>query len=120
MKAKGKFISTLMIIDAFFMGYAYGFNSRSVAVVNNSLPPLKAAEPSKAAAKEDKKSAKDKTVAEKDLQKNKSDKSKSDKNKSDKKKNGKNKSDKSIADKSDKKHHETKTKNGTHHKDVNE
>lgn len=47
MKAKGRFISTLIVINAFFMGYAYGLNSRHVLAVDPSLPPL-ALKPAKA------------------------------------------------------------------------
>lgn len=41
MKAKGRFISALLVVDAFLIAFAYGFNSRSVAVVDPSLPPVK-------------------------------------------------------------------------------
>ena len=40
MKAKGKCISALLIIDTFFISFAAGFNSRRVLVVDPSLPPL--------------------------------------------------------------------------------
>lgn len=42
MKAKGIFISTLLVIDTFFVGFTYGFNSREVLIVDPSLPPLPA------------------------------------------------------------------------------
>lgn len=41
MQAKGRFISTLLVINAFLGGYAFGFNSRHVLVIDPSLPPLK-------------------------------------------------------------------------------
>ena len=40
MKAKGKFISFLLIVDTFFVAYAYGFHSRQVLVVDPKLSPL--------------------------------------------------------------------------------
>ena len=40
MKAKGKFISTLLIIDTFFVSFAFGFNSKHVLVIDPNLPPL--------------------------------------------------------------------------------
>jgi len=40
MKAKGKFISFLLVVDTFFVAYAYGFHSRQVLVVDPKLPPL--------------------------------------------------------------------------------
>ena len=40
MKAKGKFISTLLVIDTFLVSYTAGFNSRHVLIVDPSLPPL--------------------------------------------------------------------------------
>ena len=40
MKAKGKLISTLLVIDTFLVCYAAGFNSRHVLIVDPSLPPL--------------------------------------------------------------------------------
>lgn len=40
MNAKGRFISTLLVINAFFGGYAFGFNNRHVLIVDPSLPPL--------------------------------------------------------------------------------
>jgi hypothetical protein len=33
------FISCLLVVDTFFVSYAVGFNSRSVLVVDASLPP---------------------------------------------------------------------------------
>jgi hypothetical protein len=39
-KAKGKFISTLLVMDTFFISFAAGFNSRHVLVVDPSLPPV--------------------------------------------------------------------------------
>jgi hypothetical protein len=39
--AKGKFVSTLLTIDTFFISFAVGFNSHPVLVVDPSLPPLK-------------------------------------------------------------------------------
>lgn len=41
MKAKGHFISALLVVDAFLIAFAYGFNSRTVQVVDSSLPPVK-------------------------------------------------------------------------------
>ncbi len=41
MQAKGRFISTLLAVNAFFGGYAFGFNSRHVLVVDPSLAPIK-------------------------------------------------------------------------------
>lgn len=40
MKAKGIFISTLLVIDTFFVSYAAGFHSRHVLVINPKLPPV--------------------------------------------------------------------------------
>ncbi len=40
MKAKGIFISTLLVIDTFFVSYAVGFQSRHVLIVNPKLPPV--------------------------------------------------------------------------------
>jgi len=40
MKAKGIFISTLLVIDTFLVSYAAGFHSRHVLVVNPKLPPV--------------------------------------------------------------------------------
>lgn len=40
MKAKGNFIAALLVIDAFFIAFAYGFNSRKVMVVDPNLPPV--------------------------------------------------------------------------------
>lgn len=37
MNAKARFISTLFVIDAFFFGYVFGFNSRQVEIVDPSL-----------------------------------------------------------------------------------
>lgn len=39
MKAKGRFISFLLVVNALFGGYAVGLNSRHVDVVDASLPP---------------------------------------------------------------------------------
>lgn len=44
MQAKGRFISALLIINAAFGGYAFGFNSRHVLIVDPSLPPIVAKE----------------------------------------------------------------------------
>lgn len=41
MNAKGRFISFLLVVNAFFGGYAAGLNGRYVAVVDPKLPPLK-------------------------------------------------------------------------------
>lgn len=40
MRAKGIFISTILVIDTFFVSYAVGFNSRQVLVVDPTLAPL--------------------------------------------------------------------------------
>ncbi len=40
MKAKGIFISTLLVVDTFLLSYAAGFHSRHVLVVNPKLPPV--------------------------------------------------------------------------------
>ena len=40
MKAKGRFISFLLVLDTFFVAYAYGFHSHPVLVVDPKLPPL--------------------------------------------------------------------------------
>ena len=40
MKAKGIFISTLLVVDTFLMSYAAGFHSRHVLVVNPKLPTV--------------------------------------------------------------------------------
>jgi hypothetical protein len=40
MNAQGKFISFMLIVDTFLVGYAYGFNSRKVLVIDPKLPPL--------------------------------------------------------------------------------
>lgn len=45
MKAKGIFISTLLVADTFLVAYYVGFNSRSVAVVNHSLAPIETKKP---------------------------------------------------------------------------
>ncbi len=44
MKAKGIFIATLLVVDTFFIAYAYGFHSRHVLVIDAKLPPLKTVE----------------------------------------------------------------------------
>jgi hypothetical protein len=38
-KLKAKVASTILIIDTFFLSFAYGFNSRHVLVVDPTLPP---------------------------------------------------------------------------------
>ena len=43
MKAKGIFISAILITDAFLVSYAVGFNSRHVLVVDPSMKPVAAA-----------------------------------------------------------------------------
>jgi hypothetical protein len=60
-KAAGICISTLIVIDTFFISFAVGFNSRHVLEIDPSLPPLvqpkppaKPAEVPKAAEKEKK------------------------------------------------------------------
>ncbi len=40
MSGKGRFISALLAVNAFFIGFAYGFNSRKVLIVDPSLPPI--------------------------------------------------------------------------------
>ncbi len=40
MKAKGIFIATLLVVDTFFVAYAYGFHSRRVLVIDPKLPAL--------------------------------------------------------------------------------
>lgn len=40
MKAKGIFIATLLVVDTFFVAYAYGFHSRHVLVIDPTLPAL--------------------------------------------------------------------------------
>ena len=40
MKAKGRFISFLLVVDTFFVAYAYGFHSRQVLIVDPKLPPV--------------------------------------------------------------------------------
>jgi hypothetical protein len=47
-KAKGIFISTLLVIDTFFVSYAVGFNIHPVLVVDPSLPPVVTKSPEKA------------------------------------------------------------------------
>ncbi|HEY9785828.1 MAG TPA: hypothetical protein V6D17_10535 [Candidatus Obscuribacterales bacterium] len=42
MKARGKFICTLLVIDTFLVSFAAGFNSRQVKVIDPSLPPVQA------------------------------------------------------------------------------
>ncbi len=44
MKMKGRFICLLLVVDTFFVSYAIGFNSRSVLIVDPSLPAFKPAE----------------------------------------------------------------------------
>lgn len=41
MKAKGQFISFLLIVDTALGGFTYGFNSRHCLVIDPSLPPVK-------------------------------------------------------------------------------
>lgn len=41
MKLKVQFIGSLAMINAYFMGFAYGFNLQHVLVVDESLPPVK-------------------------------------------------------------------------------
>jgi hypothetical protein len=43
MKAKGMFMSALLIGDAFLVSYAIGFNSRHVQVVDPTMKPVAAA-----------------------------------------------------------------------------
>ncbi len=40
MNAKGRFISTLLVINSFFASFAIGFNSRHVLVIDPSLPAV--------------------------------------------------------------------------------
>lgn len=40
MKAKGRFISLLLVVDTFFVSYAFGFHSRHVLIVDPKLPPV--------------------------------------------------------------------------------
>ncbi|MBL8084177.1 MAG: hypothetical protein JNN26_16265 [Candidatus Obscuribacter sp.] len=40
MKAKGIFISTLAAINAYLGGFAYGFNTHPVLVIDATLPPV--------------------------------------------------------------------------------
>jgi hypothetical protein len=40
MKAKGMFISAILIVDTFLVSYAIGFNSRHVAVVDPTMKPV--------------------------------------------------------------------------------
>jgi hypothetical protein len=47
-KAKGIFISTLLVIDTFFVSYAVGFNTHPVLIVDPSLPPVVTKSPEKA------------------------------------------------------------------------
>jgi hypothetical protein len=47
-KAKGIFISTLLVIDTFFISYAVGFNTHPVLIVDSSLPPVVTKAPEKA------------------------------------------------------------------------
>jgi hypothetical protein len=47
-KAKGIFISTLLVIDTFFISYAVGFNIHPVLIVDPSLPPVVTKPPEKA------------------------------------------------------------------------
>ncbi len=61
MTGMGKVISTLLVIDTFFISFAVGFNSRKVDVVDPTLPPLvqpaapaKSTEPAKAPIKDKK------------------------------------------------------------------
>lgn len=79
MKVKGMFISTLLVIDTFFISYAVGLNSHPVLVVDPSLPPVvpKVADKPKADAK---KPEGDKGTAGKGKEDKKSEKSASDKN----------------------------------------
>lgn len=39
MNARGIFVSAVLVIDAFFVSYAVGFNSRHVPVIDPKLPP---------------------------------------------------------------------------------
>ena len=64
MKAKGIFISTLLVIDTFFISYAVGFNSHPVLVVDPALPPV-AKKPSEKGKPDTNKASADKKVAEK-------------------------------------------------------
>jgi hypothetical protein len=64
MKAKGKFISFLLIVDTFFVSYALGFNTRHVLEVDPKLPPYVAKQEAKtetkpAAVKPEEKNGKD-------------------------------------------------------------
>jgi hypothetical protein len=67
MKAQGRFISFLLVVNAFFGGYAAGLNSRHVQVVDPSLPPLPA--PKKDAAEAKPKDAKKEEVKAEDKSK---------------------------------------------------
>jgi hypothetical protein len=40
MKAKVQFIGSLAMINAYLIAFAYGFNSKPVPVIDESLPPL--------------------------------------------------------------------------------
>jgi len=46
MKAKGRFISFLLVVDTFFAAYAYGFHCRHVLVVDSKMAPLAKSAPS--------------------------------------------------------------------------
>jgi hypothetical protein len=52
MNAQGKFISFMLIVDTFLVGYAYGFNSRKVLVIDPKLPPVTVKPPAPTPAKE--------------------------------------------------------------------
>jgi hypothetical protein len=39
MRAKFVFVSTILTMNALFIGYAVGFNSRKVLIIDKSLPP---------------------------------------------------------------------------------
>jgi hypothetical protein len=41
MKAKGRFISFLLIVDTALGGFTYGFNSRHCLIIDPNLPPVK-------------------------------------------------------------------------------
>lgn len=65
MKAAGMFISTLLIVDAFFVSYYLGFHSRSVPVIDQSLPPQAKPAPAPAPAKPTGKPGTDKAAQDK-------------------------------------------------------
>lgn len=80
MKAKVQFIGSLAMINAYLIAFAYGFNSKPVLVIDESLPPLP--KPAAAPAKKSETKAAEETAAKETTGKETADKEKQSRSKS--------------------------------------